>query len=223
MEILTFKNLFNKHSIITLMKIFLPGILFLMILIVFSVLTDTYFGLLSRDVNGIYNAPPYIGMLSNTGIILWSFTVAILFATFKLSLILDKNKAQSKFLLFTGGLSLLMLIDDLFMLHEYVIPIYFHLHDSLFYFIYGLSVILICFFYFNLILKTDYILFLAAFLLFALSGFFSESVDYFGIKVPQQHFFEDGTKFIGIVSWFFYFVRTCYRYIINLLRTNQLY
>ena len=215
METITFKNLFKKHSLIALIKIFTPGVLFLLILIVLSALTHTYFGLFSRDVNGIYDAPPYIGILSNVGIVLWSFTVAVLFLTYKLSKVLDSNKKLSGFLIFSGGLSLLMLIDDLFMLHDYVFPIYLHFHDSIFYFIYGISVIMIFYFYFDLILKSDYLLFLAAFGFFALSGFFSESIYYFGIKIPHQHIFEDGTKFIGIISWFFYFIRTCYRYILN--------
>ncbi len=218
MEIITFKNLLKKNALITLFKLFFPGIMLLLILIAFSYLTDTYFGLLSRDVNGIHNAPPYIGMLSNTGILIWAFTVAVLFLSYKLSTILDQDKKQSGFLLFSGGLTLLMLIDDMFLFHDYVIPVYLNLHDSIFYFIYGISVILIFYFYFNLILKTDYILFIAAFVFFGMSGFFSESFYYFGIKLPQPHILEDGTKFIGILCWFFYFVRTSYRYILSLYK-----
>jgi hypothetical protein len=215
MENISLRNLFKKSTISDLLKMFLPGFLFLMLLIFFSFLTKTDFGLLSRDVNGIFDAPPYVGLLSNIGCIFWSFTVAILFFTYKLSIVLDNNKKQSNFLLLSGALSLLMLMDDMFLFHEYVVPVYLHLHDSLFYFIYGLSVILIFYFYFKLILKSDYILFLIAFVFFAMSGFFSESQDYFSIALPHQHILEDGTKFLGILSWFFYFVITCYKYMLS--------
>lgn len=221
MENITLKNLFSKNIIIVLLKLFFPGILFLFLLIAFSFKLHVDFGMLSRDVNGIFNAPPYVGMLSNFGIFLWSLTAAVVLFTYKLSIAFDQNKRQSHFLLFAGLLTVLMFIDDLFMLHEYIFPIYLHLPDSLFYFVYGLSVILIFYFYFDLVNNSDYVLFIGAFMLFGLSGFCSEAWDYFGIRVPYQHILEDGTKFLGILSWFFYFTRLSYQYLSLLLKTRN--
>lgn len=212
MENITLKNLFQKNTIVDLVKLLLPGIVFLLILIFLSFLTKTHFSLFSRDVNAIFDAPPYIGILSNVGIVLWSFTVAILFFSYLLSKELHLNK--SGFFLFSGILSLVMLIDDLFMLHDHIFPMYINSSDYLFYFIYGGSVILIFYFYFQFIMNSDYVLLLMAFVLFAMSGIFDEGLSYFGIVFPHRHILEDGTKFLGILSWFSYFSRICYRYIL---------
>jgi hypothetical protein len=210
---------YKDETITVLFKIFLPGVILLLLLIFFSFLTRIDFGLLSRDVNGIFDAPPYVGMLSNIGCILWSFTVAVLFFTYVLLIKLGDLKKQSRFILFSGALSLLLLVDDMFLLHEYVMPVYLKFHDSIFYFIYGFSVILIVYFYFRIILQSDFLLFISAFVLFALSAFFSESQDYFNIVIPYQHILEDGTKFLGILIWFIYFTSTSYTFIISLKKS----
>lgn len=212
MENISLRNLFKKNSLISLATIFLPGILFLAIMVVAAKKTGVYFETLSRDPIQILNGKPYVGLISNTGIIFWCATAAILFYSSKISWLQKKPEKQTFFLFFGGLLTILMLIDDLFLMHDVIFPDYLKINEIVFYLFYGLSVIAIFLYYHKTILNTDYILLILAFLLLGLSAI-TDQVQVFGIKVIHPYIVEDSFKFLGIIAWFAYFSRTSYKFI----------
>lgn len=212
---LTIKTIFRKDSAATLAKIFLPTLAFLALVSTIAKRNDISFGYLSRDaIQTLWHEPNaevsfYIGFLSNFGIIFWCFTAAILFISSKISKDLGKPKAQSRFLFFSGLLTLFMLIDDLFLLHDVIIPYYLYISEKFFYLFYGSSVLALLYLFRATILQTDYLLFLLAFAFMA-GSVITDVLITLGIEISDTYLFEDGLKFMGIISWFVYFTKTSY-------------
>jgi len=186
--------------------------MFLLFLFFCIVSISSYYNIPVANFTGdpalINGGHPFIGILSNIGILIWSFTVAICLFS---SVILLKNKKTeaSIFLLFSSLLTMFLLLDDLFMFHERIFPQYLHIPQKTVYSGYLITIILY-FIKFRkfIILKTEYIV------LFLACGFFGLSILY-DMIMPQSHdsinyLIEDGLKFYGITTWFIFFVRTSY-------------
>lgn len=215
MNYLTVGKIFKKNSLIFLLKIFLPTLAFLALVFTIGKKNDITFGYFSRDaIQTLWHQPNaevefYIGFLSNVGIMFWCFTAAILMISFKLAKDLGRPKKLFQFLFFSGLLTLLMLVDDLFLLHDVIMPYYLEISEKIFYLFYGSSVIALLYFYREIILKSDYVLFLLAFAFMA-SSVITDIVLALGISISDIYLFEDGFKFMGIISWFVYFTTTSY-------------
>jgi hypothetical protein len=160
----------------------------------------------TRDPSEILQAPFYIGLLSNLGILIWSAAAAIcLFG----ALLLARNSGAREwraFLMAFGLLTMWLALDDVLTLHEIVIPNYLHVPQKLFLAMLGGCVLLIAVRFRMSILQTDYVLLAVAVGFFALSILFDAVQG--RIALPQHHYFEDGTKLMGIVGWAVYLSRT---------------
>jgi hypothetical protein len=209
MEFITFKNLFRKGSIITMVKIYLPGVIFLGLMVTFSLLNDFHFSFLSRDPVQILEVPPYIGIVSNVGILMWCSAAAIIFYSAKLVSQAGKPKIRKNFLIVSGLITMMLMIDDLFLFHDVVFPVYLHIGENVFFAFYGISVCAMIYFFRELILKTDYILFMLSFG-FLGSSAISDSLAAMGFIGKYAMALEDSLKFMGILSWFSYYLRTSY-------------
>ncbi|WP_298894187.1 hypothetical protein [uncultured Psychroserpens sp.] len=157
---------------------------------------------LTDDPAVIAQLPAYIGMLSQFGIFLWAATAAI--CVFCSQLV--KNKRLKAFVISSALISMLLGFDDVFMLHESVLPS-LGIPQKIVYLSYLVIISVYALTFFKVLLRTDYLLLLCAFFWFGASlfvdNFFYESSPYI------TKLLEDGAKFIGIVSWLFYFARTC--------------
>lgn len=162
----------------------------------------------TRDPTVILGGRPFTGVISNIGILFWCATSAVCFFS---STIRGKNRnaIASRFLMFSGLLTLLLLLDDLFVLHETIFPIYFHIPEKAVYLGYLIITSMYFLKYRGLIVKTEYSL------LFIACGFFGLSM-IADIVLPQEgleYLVEDGFKLFGIVTWFMFFMRTCFIHI----------
>ncbi|MGD2183659.1 hypothetical protein [Lusitaniella coriacea] len=175
-----------------------------------SAILSTYYDIpfekLTRDPTAIIGVNPFVGFFSNIGILFWCSTSAICLFS---SMIYRRNirKKRLQFLISSGVLTLFLLLDDLFLLHERIFPGYLNISEEIVYVGY-LSIVSLYFFKFRKeIIKTEYALLLVACGLFALSI----SVDLYPSFLSQNWEFlvEDGFKLLGIVTWFIFFVRTC--------------
>lgn len=134
----------------------------------------------------------------------------------------DPEKRRfSTFLLFSGTLTLILLIDDLFILHEEIFPIYLCISQK---FILlgnmGLTLVGIVVFR-KSILATEYLILLIALGFLRLSVF----VDVFDHEIDAliggwRYLFEDSFKFLGIVTWLGHFWRTFFTSIKGLSQTQ---
>lgn len=182
---------------------FIPAILVIAIIIPVNILTKIAVEKFTRDVAVILKIKPYIGMLSNIGMVLWSSAASICFFAF----IYNKQKRNTKFqvfFLFSAILTTVLLLDDLFMLHEFVLPKYLFIPENLIIGVYGLSVLLYFILFRKIFSETYYLPLVLSLIFFALSiGF-----DFYPRVLPWHYLFEDGLKFLGIVGWLAYFSKT---------------
>ncbi len=186
--------------------VFVAGILAMVgILITFIVSHVTGYPVwkLAKDPAQILNFPPYIGMLSGLGVLWWMATAAIsLFA----SAVMKKHRAPLQnrlFLLASGVFSLILAVDDFFLLHDEILPQIFHTSEGVFYLIYIVFIMMYILVFIRNIYKHE-------FLLFWISIFFLVLSRSYWIFLPILNRFNspaDILKHIGIVFWLAYFYR----------------
>lgn len=157
---------------------------------------------LTRDPSATTGDSPFIGVLSNLGVLFWCASVAICLFSFALLQKTGNIGKFSSFFLFGGLISLILLLDDLFLFHETVFPLYLRIPEKLVFLSYGLMILGYITRFRKLIMKTNVIFLIFAFGLFGLSI----GIDLLELKISIL--FEDGSKLFGIVSWFGYFAIT---------------
>ncbi len=162
-------------------------------------------GNLTRDPANVLDFPFYYGAISSLGILLWGATATLCGFT---ALALDGAGVRSRFLYASAALSGLLLLDDLFLLHEIVFPQKLHLPELLVYGAYAAGGLLVFVWFRTVIWTTEYPLLLVA------GGFLAVSLvaDTATNDWPDaslKFLVEDGLKFFGIAGWFGYYARTC--------------
>ncbi len=167
---------------------------------------------LTRDPVAVIRAPFYTGILSNLGILLWCASAAISLFCAALVGRLGRDRKQQSFLFWSGAFIILLLLDDLFLLHEVVFPYYFGLRERYVILLYGFCMVAYLVRFWRTMLNTDFLIFFCAGGLFTLSL----AVDKLPEDIlPLHHIFEDGSKFLGIASWLLYLVRTSFQLVID--------
>lgn len=203
--ILQLKN--NRHSI----GFSLLGAL---LLLFFVTLISSHYNIkvenFTRDPNVVLKGHPFIGAISNLGILFWCAASVISF--FAATILLKKNiNKKFFFMLFSGLITFILLMDDLFMLHEEIFPKMFNISEKIVYSSY-LAMMAVYFIIFRYeIIKSDFsVLFLAC-------GFFALSIGA-DVILPQkgiQFLIEDGFKLFGIIIWLVFFAKTSYKLVIE--------
>jgi preprotein translocase subunit SecG len=159
-------------------------------------------GVLTRDPVAVMEGHVYTGFLSQIGIFFWAASAAVcLFCANILAKPTDDLEMR-RFLFSSGLLTLVLGLDDVFLLHEGVFPS-LGIPEMAVYASYAAFVLLYLFRFYSTILKTEYILLGMAFAFFAASM----GLDFLDPSGIDPHFFEDGTKLVGIVAWLVYFFR----------------
>lgn len=206
-------KIFNQSSWVLTIKILAPAILFLSFMAVVASVSDIRFYLFSIDVIQLTDLEPYIGVLSRIGIMFWCATAAILFFSSWILKSKKEFKQQTMFLFWGGLFTLLLVIDDFFMMHEKVLPDLFNSRyvQLVPYFIYAVGAVAIFYFYHKILLNSDSLLFILAVVFMGISIGSDLVPPVLGIELPFQYYIEDGCKFLGIIAWFAYFTRTSYK------------
>lgn len=180
-------------------------------------LTGNPIWMLAKDPADIRHFPPYFGMLSNWGVILWIATATICLFSATLLKLNKASDAKFRFLAASGIFSLLLGVDDLYMMHERLLPQMFHMPEIFFYVLYFCILAAYLVYFTPQILKYDYLLFVAALLLFAFSRQFLIKIPYFS----QFNTTGDMLKYFGIVFWLAFFYRTAMQEVNELLRREK--
>ena len=195
------------------------SILGLVSIVIVSYIYDVPISKFTRDPSVLLNGTPLHGFLSNIGVLFWSWTAAIsLFCYALLRKIGDKSEF-AKFVLTGGLLTFMLLLDDFFMFHDWIFP-KLGLKEKIVFLFYAAFVLFYLVKFKQFILTRDYTLLLTAFFFFACSII----VDTFPYSMlgMWHHLFEDGTKFLGIVSWFAYHVSLYYQEISSIISKKEM-
>jgi hypothetical protein len=189
--------------------LYMPAILLILVTAITSYYSNIPISRFTRDPLAITGGNPFLGIISNIGVIIWSATIAICLFAYTLSITSKKSNDVLRFILFGGLISLILLLDDLFMLHERIYPKYFGIHEISLFLVYGALVLFYLFKFRKIVIKTDLVYLLLTAIFFSMSIV----VDLLPEKTlyPWHHLFEDGFKFLGIVSWFGYLIAVCFK------------
>ncbi len=174
-------------------------------LILAIVITGQPVSIFTRDPAAITNEPFYLGAFSNIGILFWCAASTICFFAFALLKDLPNKTQDRRFLLSSGLLNLWLLLDDLFLLHEDVLPRKFGIPEKLVYLTYGVIVALYLVKFRKYIFKTKFILLFLGLGLFAISIFLDNITLFTQHNEDLYLVLEDGGKLMGIFDWFIYF------------------
>ncbi len=155
-----------KKLALFLSSLYVLPLLFLFVLVVASLQMGVDLGMLLRDPSSTTKVHPFTGVASNIGVILWTATATICLFGWA---ILRHSSGQvrfSTFLLCSGLMTSLLMLDDFFLLHENIFPVYFGVPEKVVYLgyvgliVWGVVVFKKC------ILKTEYLILLIAFAFF---------------------------------------------------------
>jgi len=207
-----FAQVFSQARVLVLFLFslyFLP-LFFLFAVVVASLQMDVSIARFTRDPAAVAHIHPFIGVVSNLGVVVWTATATIClfsWAIFRHSL--DEMRF-STFLLCSGLMTTFLLFDDLFLLHDAIFPRYFGVNEKIVFIGYGGLILCGMMMFKKCILETEYLVLIIALGFFGLALF----IDAFqqGIQSYIGHWrilFEDGFKLLGIVGWFGYFLRCC--------------
>ena len=182
----------------------IPAGLILLLVLFLKLRFDIDTSKLTQDSNSVADQPLYIGLVSNLGILFWCATAAISLFTGRLGK--SREATVESFLIYSGILSIILLLDDLFQLHEEVFQYKLHIPEELVLACYGIFTVVVFFRHRKIIPSTNYLVLFSGLLLFG----FSLTVDTFLGNIRAENLVEDGSKFLGILTWFGYYASLSY-------------
>lgn len=211
------KNLRTSHQFaITL----IPAVIILLLAVILTKVMDNEISFYTRDVTSIAGIHPLAGFLSNLGIYLWCTSASI--CAFAAWLYWSHKEKHTFWFLFSSFLlSFYLMVDDAFLVHERLANSLFGVGEKAVILALGIAVLSYLIFFKNIILKTGYVIFVASLGFLA----FSVLVDLFQTYLEQilgtwRILAEDGFKWLGIVFWCSYYVRTSYLFAVKANQTE---
>ena len=186
-----------------------PAVLVLALTAAASAATHLPLALFVRDATATLGGNPLTGVQSHLGVLVWWAAAAVCF--FGAALLRERqDRSGTTFLVWSGSITAVLALDDLFQFHEDLAVRYLRLDDKAVVLVYGVAVVTYLVRYRKMILRSDYSLLVAGLTLFAASNV----VDVFlqdRWMSDGRIFLEDGLKLLGIASWSSYLVRTTFQ------------
>ncbi|MBV2352498.1 oxidoreductase [Synechococcus sp. HK05] len=181
-----------------LLRVLLVAVVPALIVYVLALLLSAAAGirtqLVIRDLAQSCDTALGVGFLSNVGYLLWISAAAIaLFGA--LSGVVDVRGRVRQLLLCGGGFSLLLCLDDMFLLHDRYIG------SSFLYSLYAIFALLILFRFRAQVQALGGGSFLLAVVLLGLSVITDQLQELIPIDYATLQLFEEGAKFLGIAAW----------------------
>jgi hypothetical protein len=159
----------------------------------------------------VANIHPFAGVVSNVGVLLWCASAAICLFSWSILRYGNSERGPSNFLGYSGLMTVVLLLDDLFLFHEVIFPHYLGIPEQITIIVYGSLVFYWVIAFKTFILETEYLILLTAFTFFGLSLL----VDVFQYRIEPflgdwRILLEDSFKLLGIVGWCGYLSRCCF-------------
>jgi len=196
-----------KDQILKIMPAIATGVFFAMLTtgltVLTAILTDNPIWKIAKDPAEVMRFPPYIGMLSNIGSMLWAMTASICLFGAHILKQHSANRTTYRFLLASGFVSLFLGVDDLFLLHEQIFPRLFHIQEDVFYILYLMIIVGYLLYFLPYILNREYLLLGVSVLLFGLSRKLFITLPFLNQFMTTS----DGLKHVGIIFWLIFFYR----------------
>ncbi|RDV14734.1 hypothetical protein DXT99_13595 [Pontibacter diazotrophicus] len=169
-------------------------------------------GNFTREPVAVAGLPFYVGFISNMGMLFWCAAAVLCIFSWLVFRQNESEKTLSSFLLYFGLLTLALLFDDFFQLHDYIFLFYLPISEKLIFLSYGILMLSgLIIFRDYILMQTDFFVFFTAFVFLGLSivvdSLQHQLQPFLGEDI--RILLEDGFKFFGIVGWFGYFAKVC--------------
>ena len=199
---LLLQNVFNRKKLIRcFLAVLLPAAIFYCVSLISLYLSGFEIMEILRDPAQQTEVSSLLGFLSNIGIWLWVSSAAISFF-YVLSNFNSGDKRDRELLFLAGMLSMVLAIDDFFMIHDR------YVNQYICYTVYAIFAVSLFVRHFNRIIEIEGF----AFLLAGLSLALSILTDHFQYEVPIGYgitqILEEGFKFMGAATWLYFIGRT---------------
>lgn len=192
-------RIFNLENIKRCILIaFIPAMLFYGISVVGLYASGFHLMEILRDPAQQSGASSLLGFVSNIGIWLWISSSAICFFSVLTG---DFGQKQRELLLLVGLFSLLLGIDDFFMIHDR------YIHEYIMYCVYAILASALLVRHFHKIIEIDGFPFLLGGALLALSILTDLTQHFYPIRYSIVQVFEEGFKFMGAATWLYFTFR----------------
>lgn len=166
------------------------------------------------DVFTVADIPAYTGFVSNIGILIWCFSCSVAFFSYSLMQSFPAIRLQRNLLLCSGLISLLLLLDDFFLLHERFFQTYFGIPEELTLAAYAIIFAVYIVSFRKIMLRSGSFFLLMTVLFLGLStGFdFLENIFFANpdLTPDVMRLLEEGSKLLGVFSWGAYVSCYCY-------------
>lgn len=198
----------NKNTSTDLRLILYLELLAVVVIICLGVLSQEFsipIPMLTANPISFLKAPFYQGILHRLGLMFWSFIVIINLFTY--SIIYNKNyrSKESSFLLFSSLFFGFFMLDEMLLIHNYILPKLIGIHQLMVLIIYAILALLFLLSFKQTIVSNFSVLFFAAISFLGLSMLI-DILSYLKIiKLPYRYFLDDSLKFLGIFNLFIYF------------------
>ena len=180
--------------------------IFIGIILFVANLFEVNFSDLVKDPATVTDTHPFVGMISNLGIILFAIAAAYSFFSYYLLRHSHLHKKSKQFLLVLGLFTTILTLDDLFLIHEYSFIL--GVSEKYIYLLYALLSIAFFLSFNKEILNIHKNYFFLAIVFFAISVL-SDQFLYSDPSSSLKSVIEDGAKFLGIVNWMTFIIKTC--------------
>ena len=158
---------------------------------------------LTRDPLATANLSPLTGLLSSLGVLVWAATVTVCLFGARIHRDRPQRAEERGFFLGFGVLSAVLLVDDLFRIHDYYADM-IGITEHMLFALYGATALALLIRYQRFIRSASWSLLAIAFVCFATSIVVDAEV----FTLPfGHHLVEDGSKWLGICAWCAYFSR----------------
>lgn len=172
----------------------LPALVVYVLALVLSGAAGIRTQLVIRDLAQTCDTALGVGFLSNLGYLLWIAAAAIALFTALSGVVPLRGRVQ-QLLLCGGGFSLLLCIDDMFLLHDRYIG------STFLYGLYAVFALLILFRFRRQVQALGGGSFLLAVVLLGLSVVIDQLQDVIPVPYARLQLVEEGSKFLGIATW----------------------
>lgn len=216
MSVASIKKQFKPQ--IKLVLFLAPVVLALGVLALVRKFTGIPLPVFMEDPAATMETPFYVGIVSNVGILLWCAAAAICFFCAAILFKARGDKNQQTFFLCSGLLISALMLDDLFMLHESILPDYLGVPQNLVQTSYAVMALLYVRRFWKMIFNAEHAM---LFLAFGLLGF-SVLCDVVPFRVTAHALFEDGSKLLGIASFLIYFAKEGMHHVDSMLAQSSL-
>lgn len=211
----------ERKNINEIIITFVPSFLVLGVIAIATIAFKVPTELMTKDIAVIAGVHPLTGVLSSLGSFGWCSAATVCFFS-AIALRRFKPKKIFNFFFWGGILSIYLAFDDFFMFHEHLAPQYLKIKQIYILIAIVIAVTAYLASFYKLILTTDYLLIVLA-LLFLSFSVALDVAQYRWIKLDDnlQVFYEDGFKWLGIISWLSYFSCTSYQFFLNSLSKDS--